>query len=70
MCGHALIDRGELYLPESWTSDRDRCRAAGIGDEVEFATKPRQAIAMLGAVDPPGSPASRPISGCARIWGS
>jgi SRSO17 transposase len=37
--GHALIDR-ELYLPESWTSDRDRCRAAGIGDEVKFATKP------------------------------
>src|SRR6266700_2570858 len=27
--GHALIDR-ELYLPESWTSDRGRCRAAGI----------------------------------------
>lgn len=44
--GHALIDR-ELYLPESWTSDRKRCRAAGIGDEVEFATKPRQAMAML-----------------------
>ncbi|WP_446225026.1 IS701 family transposase [Nocardia sp. IBHARD005] len=44
--GHALIDR-ELYVPESWTADRDRCRAAGIGDEVEFATKPRQAIAML-----------------------
>lgn len=44
--GHALIDR-ELYLPESWTSDRDRCRAAGIPDEVEFATKPRQLIAML-----------------------
>jgi SRSO17 transposase len=44
--GHALIDR-ELYLPESWTSDRDRCRAAGIPDEVEFATKPRQAIAMV-----------------------
>ncbi|MBF6303094.1 IS701 family transposase [Nocardia amamiensis] len=44
--GHALIDR-ELYLPESWTSDRDRCRAAGIPDEVEFATKPRQVITML-----------------------
>ena len=44
--GHALIDR-ELYLPESWTGDRDRCRAAGIPDEVEFATKPRQLIAML-----------------------
>jgi SRSO17 transposase len=44
--GHALIDR-ELYLPESWTSDRDRCRAAGIPDEVEFATKPRLAMVML-----------------------
>jgi SRSO17 transposase len=44
--GHALIDR-ELYLPQSWTADRDRCRAAGVPDEVEFATKPRQAIAML-----------------------
>jgi len=29
--GHALIDR-ELYIPESWTADRDRCRDAGIGD--------------------------------------
>jgi SRSO17 transposase len=44
--GHALIDR-ELYLPETWTSDRDRCRAAGIPDEVEFATKPRLGMAML-----------------------
>ena len=26
--GRALIDR-ELYLPESWTSDRDRCRRPG-----------------------------------------
>ena len=25
--GHALIDR-ELYLPQSWTEDRGRCRAA------------------------------------------
>ncbi|REH30644.1 DDE superfamily endonuclease [Kutzneria buriramensis] len=44
--GHTLIDR-ELCLPESWTTDRDRCRAAGVPDEVEFATKPRQLIAML-----------------------
>ncbi len=36
--GRALIDR-ELYVPVSWTDDRDRCRAAGIGDEVPFATK-------------------------------
>jgi len=42
----ALIDR-ELYLPEKWTSDRDRCRAAGIGDEVAFATKPELARKMI-----------------------
>jgi SRSO17 transposase len=44
--GRALIDR-ELYLPVSWTSDRERCRRAGIPDEVEFATKPVQARMML-----------------------
>jgi SRSO17 transposase len=42
----ALIDR-ELYLPEKWTQDRERCRAAGIGDEVRFATKPEQARQMI-----------------------
>ncbi|MGR8011259.1 IS701 family transposase [Streptomyces hypolithicus] len=36
--GRALIDR-ELYVPASWTDDRERCRQAGIGDEVPFATK-------------------------------
>lgn len=34
-----LID-GDLYLPEeTWGSDRDRCRRAGIPDEVVFRTK-------------------------------
>ena len=42
----ALIDR-ELYLPEKWTEDRDRCRAAGIADQVAFATKPKLAQQML-----------------------
>jgi SRSO17 transposase len=44
--GRALIDR-ELYLPRSWTTDRDRCRKAKVPDEVEFATKPEQARRML-----------------------
>jgi SRSO17 transposase len=44
--GRALIDR-ELYLPVSWTDDRERCREAGIGAEVEFATKPVLAARML-----------------------
>ncbi len=36
--GRALVDR-ELYLPKSWTDDRERCRAAKVPDEREFATK-------------------------------
>ena len=53
--GHALIDR-RLYLPESWTNDRGRCRQAGIPDEVPFATKPRLAIDMLQQVLDAGVP--------------
>jgi SRSO17 transposase len=44
--GRALIDR-DLYLPKDWISDRERCRAAGIGDDVEFATKPDMGLRML-----------------------
>lgn len=44
--GRALVDR-ELYLPVSWTDDRQRCLEAGIGEEVEFATKPELARRML-----------------------
>ena len=44
--GHALIDR-ELYLPRSWTDDRDRCAAAGIPATVTFATKPQLAKRMI-----------------------
>nr|WP_307841712.1 IS701 family transposase [Streptomyces endocoffeicus] len=36
--GRALVDR-ELYLPRSWTEDRERCRAAKVPDERGFATK-------------------------------
>jgi SRSO17 transposase len=44
--GRALIDR-ELYLPQSWCADRVRCRQAGIGEDVEFATTPQLARRML-----------------------
>jgi SRSO17 transposase len=44
--GHGLIDR-ELYVPKSWTTDRDRLRAAGVPDQVQFATKPALARRML-----------------------
>lgn len=44
--GRALVDR-ELCLPRSWTEDPDRCRAAGIPEDVRFATKPQLGIDML-----------------------
>jgi SRSO17 transposase len=44
--GAAFIDRA-LYLPEEWTGDRVRCRAAGIPDAVSFATKGELAQRML-----------------------
>lgn len=44
--GHALIDRA-LYLPQSWTADRDRCTDAGVPAEVEFATKPALAATLI-----------------------
>ncbi|WP_425540905.1 IS701 family transposase [Streptomyces coeruleorubidus] len=44
--GRALVDR-ELYLPKSWTADRDRCEAAKIPDDLEFATKGDLAKAMI-----------------------
>lgn len=46
----ALPVAGQLYLPESWTKDRTRCRAAGVPDEVLFQTKPQIALALLAAV--------------------
>jgi SRSO17 transposase len=55
--GRALLDR-ELYLPGSWTDDRDRCREAGIPDDVQFATKPELARLMLGRALDAGVPAA------------
>jgi SRSO17 transposase len=44
--GHALIDT-KLYLPKSWTNDALRRRAAGVPDDIEFATKPELAQCMI-----------------------
>jgi SRSO17 transposase len=54
--GHALLDR-ELYLPEEWTHDRERCRSAGIPDDRDFATKPQLAQQMLARAFTAGMPA-------------
>jgi SRSO17 transposase len=54
--GHALLDR-ELYLPEEWTNDRERCRSAGIPDDRDVATKPQLAQQMLARAFAAGMPA-------------
>jgi SRSO17 transposase len=55
--GRALVDR-ELYLPKSWTEDRERCREAGVPGDVPFATKPELARLMLGRALDAGVPAA------------
>jgi SRSO17 transposase len=39
----ALLD-ADLYLPESWDADRERCRAAGIPEDVRYRPKWRIAL--------------------------
>lgn len=40
---HCLLD-GELFLPEGWSDDRDRCREAGVPDDVVY--RPKWKIAL------------------------
>jgi SRSO17 transposase len=40
---HCLLD-GDLFLPESWNADRERCLRAGIPDEVVY--RPKTEIAL------------------------
>ena len=44
--GHALVDKA-LYLPREWTQDRDRCRAAGVPEEIGYRSKAELALGML-----------------------
>lgn len=45
---HVLCDF-RLYLPQDWTKDRKRCRAAGVPPEVCFQTRHAQALEMIRA---------------------
>jgi SRSO17 transposase len=55
--GRTPIDR-ELYLPKSWTGDRQRCRKAAVPDDVTFATKIVHARRMLTRALDAGVPAA------------
>jgi len=55
--GRALIDRA-VYLPVSWTDDSARCAAAGIPDDITFATKITLGRRMLARALDAGVPAA------------
>jgi len=44
---HALLD-ADLFVPEAWLADRERCREAGIPEEVVYRSKWRIALDLLG----------------------
>jgi SRSO17 transposase len=43
---HALVNM-RLYLPEEWTKDRSRCKAAGVPKGIKFCTRHELALEML-----------------------
>lgn len=53
---HCLLD-GELVLPEGWSEDRDRCREAGIPDDIGLPAQVQdrygRALTFLGALRAP-----------------
>jgi SRSO17 transposase len=55
--GRAFIDR-ELYLPKAWTDNPERCRAAGVPEQVGFRTKPQLAQLLLERALEAGMPAA------------
>ncbi|MEY9926372.1 SRSO17 transposase [Catenulispora sp. GP43] len=57
--GASFVDR-ELYLPRSWTDDPDRCRAAGLPEDLQFATRTPVRCRHL--------PACSGRSELARVW--
>ena len=74
--GHALIDR-ELYLPQSWAEDPERCRAAGhpagrgVRDQAAAGAGDDRAGRSRPGCRSPGLPPMRPTgrpSGCRPGW--
>jgi SRSO17 transposase len=43
---HCLLD-SELFLPESWSEDRDRCREAGIPESMTYRPKTEIALELF-----------------------
>src|SRR5262249_61349063 len=46
LSGHAIIE-ARLYVPKDWANDHQRRKAAGIPEDLEFATKPQLAAEIV-----------------------
>ena len=55
--GHVGLDRA-LFVPREWSADRERCRRAGIPDEVGHRTKSHLALEMIERALDGGVPAA------------
>jgi SRSO17 transposase len=69
-----LVDRA-LYLPQAWTQAPERCRAAGIPEEIVFATKPQLARELVERILASGLPCAWVVAdtvygndGAFRLW--
>jgi len=56
-----------LYLPESWTSDRERRKATGVPEEISFQTKPAIALGQIRQAVKARGATGTGISGF-RLW--
>jgi SRSO17 transposase len=53
-----------LYLPREWTSDRGRCKTAGVPRDIRFKTKPQIAFEQIRAAYDAGLPRGPVLMDC------
>lgn len=59
-----VVGDARLYLPESWASDRERCRRAHIPDDVEYEPKWALALGMIEQAVRAGVPRGVVLADC------
>jgi len=55
---------GRLYLPQSWTADRERCARAGVPEEVGFQSKPELGLELIKQAQKDGVAAAPVLGDC------
>lgn len=55
---------GRLYLPQSWTQDRERCTRAGVPEEIWFQSKPELGLELIQQARKDGVAAAPVLGDC------